>query len=87
MSYVMMTNRITKERMLEELRQRMAEIEAAIMKAGWNFLRKAHRNPIATHHLAHRRLGADAAEQFVFFVGQHGMDYEGRAHNPRMLGA
>ena len=32
MSYVMTTNRITKERMLEELRQRMAEIEAAIMR-------------------------------------------------------
>jgi hypothetical protein len=32
MSYVMMTNRITTERMLEELRQRMAEIEAAIMR-------------------------------------------------------
>ncbi|MCY1165339.1 hypothetical protein D9M73_52450 [compost metagenome] len=36
-----------------------------------DFFNQAYRRPVAAHQLAHGRLAFHAAQQFIFFVGQH----------------
>jgi hypothetical protein len=36
-----------------------------------HFVRQAHRQPVAAHDAAHRRIAFDAAEELVLFRGQH----------------
>jgi hypothetical protein len=34
-------------------------------------------NPVAAHELTHRRIALDAAQEFVFLLGQHGVPPKG----------
>ena len=38
-----------------------------------HLLDEAGGQPVATHHLAHGRIALDAAQQVIFFWGQHGV--------------